>query len=79
VSWEGGVELDIYWSNTDVQGRSVRNGFMPMHSPLLVDLAGLPDGVYLFQAAHRNKALAPATRFTLVWLGACKELMKVGH
>lgn len=67
VNWDGAVDLGTYWSITDVQGRSVRNGFMPMHGPLHVDLAGLPGGVYLFQAAHRNKALAPATRFTLVW------------
>jgi len=25
----------------------------------------LPAGVYLFQAAHHHKALAPATRFTV--------------
>ena len=54
-------------SITDTQRRGMRNGSVPMHGPLLVDLAGLPGGVYLFQAAHRNKALAPATRFTLVW------------
>lgn len=65
VTWDGAVALGTYWSISDVQGRSVRNGFMPMYSPLRVDVTDLPAGVYLFQAAHHHKALAPATRFTV--------------
>jgi hypothetical protein len=66
VTWEGAVAMGTFWSINDEQGRSVRNGFMPRNSPLEVDLAGLSPGVYLFQAAHHNKALAPAQRFTVV-------------
>ncbi len=66
VMWDRTLPVGTYWSVHDVAGREVRGGFMPIEAPLQMDLTDLPKGTYIFQAAHQHKALAPATRFTLV-------------
>lgn len=65
VQWNGALPTGTYWSVTDRTGRAVRSGFMPATGSLRLDLSDLPSGTYLFQAAHAQKALGRATRFTL--------------
>lgn len=65
VQWNGALPNGTYWSVTDRTGRGVRSGFMPSSGSLRIDLSDLPTGTYLFQAAHAQKALGRATRFTL--------------
>jgi hypothetical protein len=66
VLWDMPMPVGTYWSVMDGKGAQVRSGFMPTSGLLQVELGDLPAGTYLFQAAHEHKALAPATRFTLV-------------
>jgi len=66
VVWDGVLPTGTYWSVNDAKGREVRGGFMPVQGLLQLDLSDLPKGTYVFQAAHQHKALAPATRFSLV-------------
>ncbi|MCW5898253.1 MAG: T9SS type A sorting domain-containing protein [Flavobacteriales bacterium] len=66
VAWNGAVVPGTYWSVTDLSGREVRSGFMPMNSMLQLELGDLAHGTYLFQAAHHHKALGHASRFTIM-------------
>lgn len=66
IDWEAAREPGVFWTVQDAAGRTVRDGFMPLTGPLLMDLSDLPRGTYLFQAAYHGRALGGATRFTLV-------------
>ena len=54
------------YSVFDQIGKEITSGWMPLNGMLQLDLGILAPGSYLFQAARNGKALAPASRFTIV-------------
>jgi len=67
VQWTGALEPGTSWRIVDVQGRTLRSGALPTHGPARAEVAGLPQGVHLFQAMQHDRPLAPATRFVVGW------------
>jgi hypothetical protein len=66
VQWGGLPASGPTWRIVDVQGRTLRSGFLPMEGPLLIATAELPAGMHLFQALHQGKQLAPSARFAVL-------------
>jgi hypothetical protein len=66
IVMEASVGDGTFYSVLDVTGREVATGWMPLNGLLQLDLNNLVDGTYFFQAARDGRALAPATRFTVM-------------
>ena len=54
------------YSVFDVTGTEVASGWMPLNGSMRLDIATIAPGSYFFQVAKNGRALAPASRFTVV-------------
>jgi hypothetical protein len=66
VVMDPAVGSGSFYSVFDATGRELGSGWMPLNGVLQLDLQDLPPGQYLFQAAREGRALAPASRFSIV-------------
>ena len=66
IAMDPSVGPGTYFSVIDMVGRLVACGWMPVNGLLQFNVSDLEAGTYMFQAARDGKALAPASRFTVV-------------
>ena len=66
VTMDPQIGTGSIYSVLDAVGREVVTGWMPLNGKLQIHVDQLSPGTYLFQVAKDGKALAPATRFSIV-------------
>jgi len=66
VRWSGELEQGATWRITDIQGRTLLSGRLPVHGPVSIGMDELPAGVHVFQVMHDGRPLSPASRFVVL-------------
>lgn len=66
ITMDAASSAGAFYTIFDAVGQQVKQGWMPLNGILQLELSELENGTYLFQAARDGKALAQATRFTIV-------------
>lgn len=66
ISMDPALSAGAFYTIFDAIGQQVKQGWMPLNGLLQLELSSVENGTYLFQAARDGKAMAPATRFTIV-------------